>query len=67
MQVCVEGQALVWLYRSLSSENRRNVIRYADAVRNIETLFQLASARCPLTTEAGAMDSLPHRGHILKV
>lgn len=43
MQVPVEEEALVRLYRSLSSESRGNVIRYADAVRNIESVSQLAS------------------------
>ncbi|MGO4674671.1 hypothetical protein AB4156_40510 [Cupriavidus sp. 2MCAB6] len=44
MQVSAEEQALVGLYRSLSFENQRNVIRYADAVRDIETMFKRAPA-----------------------
>lgn len=44
MQVSAEEQALVRLYRSLSFENQRNVIRYADAVRDIGTMFQRAPA-----------------------
>lgn len=44
MQVSAEEQALVGLYRSLSFENQRNVIRYADAVRDIGTMFKRAPA-----------------------
>lgn len=44
MKVSAEEQALVRLYRSLSFENQRNVIRYVDAVRDIETMFKRAPA-----------------------
>lgn len=44
LQISAEERALVQLYRSLSTENRRNVMRYAGAVRDIETLFRAGSA-----------------------